>query len=269
MMMALTVSMAANATEMNDTVVIDKAEKVVVATSETEQQVSILGKQDDKNYVYSTSVPLDKSEMKKRKKTDDDDDEPSNWDFDFLVGLGVPTNVPDGMSFNPLRSKEWAVGLRYVYTPKKALQSYSVGLWFDWRAYGLSTDKMFVKGEGKVIGLGEYPEKAGSKRSSIDVLSLSVPLLFTHRFGHQGKVRMTLGPVVNFNVRGRINNSYEIGDDEIEVSTKDIEYRPITVDLMGAVSYCNIGLYVKYSPMSVLKKDKGPDFHSLTFGFMF
>ena len=129
--------------------------------------------------------------------------------------------------------------------------------------------KMFVKGEGKVIGLGEYPEKAGSKRSSIDVLSLSVPLLFTHRFGHQGKVRMTLGPVVNFNVRGRINNSYEIGDDEIEVSTKDIEYRPITVDLMGAVSYCNIGLYVKYSPMSVLKKDKGPDFHSLTFGFMF
>ena len=268
MMMAVAVSMAANATEQNDTIVVDKADKVVVATCDTAQQVSIIGKQGDENYVYNKSVPLDKYKMKKIKKAEEGDD-PNDWDFDFLIGVGTPTNVPDGMSFAPFKSMEMAIGVRYVYTPKKALQSYSVGLWCDWHAYGLSTDKMFVKGEDKVIGLGEYPEKAGSKRSSINVFSLSVPLLFTQRFGHQSKVRMTLGPVVNFNVRGRINNSYELGDDEIDVSTKDIEYRPITVDLMGAVSYDNIGLYVKYSPMSVLKKDKGPDFHSLTFGVMF
>ena len=38
---------------------------------------------------------------------------------------------------------------------------------------------------------------------------------------------------------------------------------------MAAFQYKGIGAYFKYSPMSVLKTDKGPQFRSLTFGLYF
>ena len=266
LMTALAVSMAASAAEVSDTTVIDKADKITIMTTDTAQRVTVFGKQGDNGYVYDQSVPLNKWKMKKKKENKDDADEPSEWDFDLGLGIGVPTSVPDGMSFSPFKSLEWLLGLRYVYTPKNASQSYSTGLWCNWRDYGLSDSKMFVKGVNDVVELGQFLEGASSKRSSINVFSLSVPFLFTQSFGQKRNFKVTLGPVVCFNLYGRINYSYELGDDNISVNTKGIEYRPVTIDIMGMFTYKKISAYCKYSPMSVLKKDKGPQFHSLTFG---
>ena len=45
--------------------------------------------------------------------------------------------------------------------------------------------------------------------------------------------------------------------------------RPITIDVLGMLHFGDFAVYCKYSPMSVLKKDKGPDFKSLAVGFYF
>jgi hypothetical protein len=61
-----------------------------------------------------------------------------------------------------------------------------------------------------------------------------------------------------------------MGDHEVDDLTKKIGERPITVDILGIVHVAKgFGVYCKYSPMSVLKKDKGPDFKSLAVGFYF
>jgi hypothetical protein len=80
--------------------------------------------------------------------------------------------------------------------------------------------------------------------------------------------------VVNFNVRGRINNEWTDENAEWEQSIKEIGQRPVTVDIMGILKSDGFGLYCKYSPMSVLKKKsengvENPQFHSLTFGLFF
>lgn len=256
-------ALAVQAAAVQDTVVITKADQVTIMTCDTTQTVQVLGKDGDKDYRYENSVPLNRWKMKKRQDDDSSDD---SILFDLAVGVGTPTNVPDGIGFAPFKSMELLFGFRYEYTPKKALQSYSVGLWFDWRAYGLRNDNMFVKGADDVVGIGTMPENAKSKRSSINIFSLSVPFLFTQYFGRNTKWNISLGPVVNFNVYGRVNNEYEIGDDSFDISTKGLGYRPVTVDFMGMVRYKHIGVYCKYSPMSVLKKDMGPQFRSLTFG---
>jgi hypothetical protein len=267
MMLATTASITANASEANDTVVINNADKVTIMTSDTVQRVTVLGKEGEQTFVYDESVPLNKWKMKKKKGSN----KLKCWDFDFAVGVGTPTNAPDDLSFAPFKSMEWLFGLRYAYTPKKASQSYSVGLWCDWRSYGTS-DKYFIKDKFGIIGsenavvLSGYPPKTSSKSSSINIFSLSVPILFTQRFGQQGGFKVTLGPVVNFNVHGRINTSYEVDEVIYSEKTKGIEYRSLTIDFMGMASYRGIGIYCKYSPMSVLKKDKGPEFHALTFG---
>ena len=266
-LLATAISITANASEVSDTVVINNADKVTIMTSDTVQRVTVLGKSGEQTCVYDKSVPLNKWKMKKKLGCD----KLKCWDFDLGIGIGTPTNAPDDLSFAPFRSMEWLIGLRYAYTPKKASQSYSVGLWCDWRSFGTSDKSFFMDKYGIIesdnaIVLSGYPQNSSSKRSSINIFSLSVPLLFTQRFGQQGSFKVTLGPVLNFNVYGRINTSYELDDVIYSEKTKGIKYRPITIDFMGMASYKGIGIYCKYSPMSVLMMNKGPEFHALTFG---
>lgn len=99
------------------------------------------------------------------------------------------------------------------------------------------------------------------------MFSINLPLLFTQSIGK--KFSVTLGPVVNFNVYGALNNRFEQGDDDYDITTHDIDYRPVTVDILGVIDYDGFGVYCKYAPMTVFKKDRGPEFKSLTFGLYF
>ena len=65
------------------------------------------------------------------------------------------------------------------------------------------------------------------------------------------------------------NNYYEQGDCETDEYVKKIGQRPITVDVLGMLHFGDFAVYCKYSPMSVLKKDRGVDFKSLAVGIYF
>jgi hypothetical protein len=161
------------------------------------------------------------------------------------------------------------LGLRYKYTPQKALQTYSTGLWLNWSTYALKSDYAFAKDANYIGVLGAFPANASDKYSAMRIFSLSVPFFFTQRFGRTSDFRFTLGPVVNFNVYGRIYNEYTIGDNEFSINTKGFEYRPVTFDIMAMLSWRQLSLFCKYSPMSVLKSDKGPQFRSVSVGLFF
>ena len=180
------------------------------------------------------------------------------------VGVGLATNLPEGLSFAPMRSWEIYFGLSYDYTPKDKLQTYSAGMGVSFRNFGTHSGKMLSKG-------GNYatitPDMTDMK-SSIRVVSFSIPLLFTQKMGHKSPFRLTLGPVVNFNGT-HINNHYSIGDDEYDVKTHKIGTRPITVDILGILSFRALSVYCKYSPMSVLKNSSGMEFKSVSFGICF
>ncbi len=185
-------------------------------------------------------------------------------DFDVALGWNLMTDMPDGVKGRFFGSRELTIGIRYEYTPKQALQTYSVGLWAKWSRYAL--DEKAFKIDNGVVGVTDFPAGATSTYSHISIFSLSVPFFFTQKFGHQSDWSVTLGPVLNFNLRGRVNNEYDKGDDNIDISTKGLEYRPFTVDLMGMLTYKKVSVFAKYSPMTVLKKDRGPQFHSVTLG---
>lgn len=180
------------------------------------------------------------------------------------VGVGLATNLPEGLSFAPMRSWEIYFGLSYDYTPKDKLQTYSAGMGVSFRNFGTHSGKMLTKG-------GNYatitPDMTDMK-SSIRVVSFSIPLLFTQKMGHKSPFRLALGPVVNFNGT-HINNHYSIGDDEYDVKTHKIGTRPVTVDILGILSFRALSVYCKYSPMSVLKNSSGMEFKSVSFGICF
>ena len=74
---------------------------------------------------------------------------------------------------------------------------------------------------------------------------------------------------MNWNFRGHLHNFYEDGDNEVSIDTKNIGQRPFTVDILGIVHVERFGIYCKYSPMSVMKTDRGPEFKSVSFGIYF
>lgn len=269
MLLALAVCTAASATEMNDTVVFNNPTRVTVMTNDSVQKVNISGKEGDEKFRYESTVSISKSTSKMIKKTVTSDE--NGFVFDFGYGWAIPTNTPKGHGFATFRSWEWMIGLRYCYTPKKALQTYSVGLWCDWRNYTVPKNNMMSKNADNVVVFGGYSPTVSETSSKIRIFSLSVPFLFTQKFGKNSKASFSLGPVVNINVRGRILNEWTDNDIEHETSTKEIGQRPVTVDFMSILKYGDIGLYCKYSPMSVLKNKsengvENPQFHSLTIG---
>lgn len=273
-MIALAATTAVQAGEVNDSIVVSNPQTVTIVKNDSLQKVNIIGMQGDSDFRYTSEVPIDQKKMKQQKVKDALETETGKWVLDLGVGCNIASNNKADFGFAPFKSKEIFFGLRYCYTPKNKLQTYSIGLWFDWRDYCTPKYNSMYKNEDGIVVSSPYPENFGDTRSLIRVFSLSVPVLFTQKFGHKSKVKFSLGPVVNFNVRGRINNEWTDGDVEHESSTKSIGQRPVTVDFMGMLQYSGIGIYCKYSPMSVLKKTsangvENPQFQSLTFGICF
>ncbi|MBO7128213.1 MAG: hypothetical protein J6W05_00370 [Prevotella sp.] len=195
-------------------------------------------------------------------------DEDDRWSMHIAVGVDIPVST-NGLDFAPFRSWDinWTV-VQYDWTPKNAKTTLSAGLGLNWRNYTLSGhDMMFVKGND-VVGVIGREGKMSELSSRVHTQSLSMPLLIKQHFGKNFAI--SLGAQLNWNYYARLSNYYEMDDHEIDDQTKKIGERPITIDILGIVHIAKgFGVYCKYSPMSVFKKDKGPDFKSLSVGFYF
>ena len=194
-------------------------------------------------------------------------DEDDNWTMHLAVGVDIPVST-GGLDFAPFRS--WDINLtivQYDWTPKNSKTTLSAGIGVDWRNYTLSGhDKMFAK-VNDVVGVFDRKGDISELASRISTCSLSLPLMVKQSFNKDFAI--SLGAQLNWNFYSRVNNYYEENDNEIDIQTKKIGERPITIDVLGMLHFGDFAVYCKYSPMSVLKKDKGPDFKSLAVGFYF
>jgi hypothetical protein len=196
-------------------------------------------------------------------------DEDDRWSMHLALGVDIPTGAPSGVEFAPFRSWEinWTA-FQYDYTPGKSNTTLSAGLGLNWRNYTLSGHKQGFTKNGDFIDVNDVLGSQYDKFSSnIKTTALTMPLLVKQKFSKSFAV--SVGAQLNWNFYARIHNYMEQGDHETDVYTKKIGERPITVDVLGMLHFGDFAVYCKYSPMSVLKKDKGPDFKSLAVGFYF
>ncbi len=103
--------------------------------------------------------------------------------------------------------------------------------------------------------------------SNIQTSSLNIPLLIKQRFSKSFAI--SLGAQLNWNYYARIHNYYTVDDRDYDEYVRKVGQRPITVDVLGILHFGRIGVYCKYSPMSVLKKDRGVEFKSFAAGIYF
>ena len=146
-----------------------------------------------------------------------------------------------------------------------------LGLGFDWRNYKTTADRRWlVATESGGVEWGEAPEGANVRYSRLKVFSLQIPLLYEWRIP-KSRLKFKLGPILNFNTYSSLKGVYDDSfGNRCEFFTKDFKRNPTTLDFFGSISYRNaLGIYVRYSPMKVLKDSSPINFTPFTIGVGF
>ena len=266
----------------NDTLVVHQPRRVTVITNDSLQKIIINGREGDQNYRYENTLQLVDSNYVSHSVISHD-----NWSIfpkvsvsgsskDSLkmqvvgtahlgVGLSFPTNKQDGVNIQG--GSSWEIFFTPleidVYLNRRQRDFVSFGLGFDWRNYRMTNNTRFVLAEDGHVGLGNYPEGADPKFSRIKVFSISVPLLYHHKFGEEWG--FGAGAVFNWNTYASIKTKYKMDGGTHKFIDKNIGQRRFTVDYMAIIYNPLFDFYVKYCPQDVLK-EPGVKFRALSIG---
>lgn len=188
----------------------------------------------------------------------------------FCLGFVYPHNQPAdlGLQWNKSLEISWINALAVRY--RNRLMSLSLGLGFDWRNYKITTSGhgLGINGEGG-IATRPYPDATHSQASRIKVFSLGIPLLYTQKIP-KTTLSVTIGGILNFNTHASLKAWYDnVDGNHIEEYAEGFHHRRVTFDLFGSINfYKGCGLYVRYSPQSVLQGHGSPQFNPLSAGLM-
>ncbi len=287
--MALCQSTFATTAADNDTIIVNKPNKVMVVTSDSLQSIVIEGSENNSHFRYTNTIQLVDSNYVSTAAINDD-----TWEFSlnpfkkstgngssangksskrvkgelvmkFGAGFCMAPGAPDAMDVRAFKSWElWWLVAEARFHPWRNNHILSAGIGLDWRNYRITDEYRFVP-DGKNVNLEAYPEGAKPDFSRIKVFSVNFPLRYQYRTKNAG---FSFGPVVNLNVHSSTKTRYTLNGGKYKDTAGDVRVTPVTVDFMGTVNVKWLEMYVKYSPCSVLEDGHGPKFKSLSFGFM-
>lgn len=283
-LLIVAVAICANAqnTTVNDTVVsVKKADNVVITEVDGGVNVLIKGVGEDKDYSYTYKVKPDSKvsvtqdwELKLPfTKSSKNSSKRNKWaiisgglyfGFNSTVGESVDMGVKMGNSLE----FAWDRIIAVSYRPFKSGPSFSLGFGVGGKDFTINESLYRFAGNKNGVEFGSYPEGVYPKDSKLSIFSLRVPFNVRQKLGDDFSV--STSAIMNLNTGATVKSKYITENDvNIEESFKDAPVRKVSFDVMAALNYKCIGIYVKYAPQSVFKTGKGPDFKALTVGFGF
>lgn len=284
LMAAATTAFAAE----NDTLVIEKPQRVTIITGDSLQSIRVKGKEGDNSFDYQNTIQLIDSNyvstetynkslwdlMPFGKKKDCE--KRGNMQFaliaSFSVGFTTAVGAADGVNIpvGPSWEFMWDIAQIQIRPWKERNHYFYTGFGLDWRNYRMTDQNRFVEQPDGQIVTTPYPQGSNPDFSRIKVLSLTVPFTYGFFPFKQGLFRgFEIGPVLNFNVYSSIKTRYSIDGEKQKDITKGLHRNPVTVDLMVKLQMKYFNIYAKYSPCNVLETAYGPKFRSVSFGVGF
>ncbi len=276
---------AADITQPADTVIsLNNVTKAVITENANGLTLDIDGVSGDENYHQTYSTPygenvtvtsrqLDTMPLSLWRERQQDDVVVFNGlHFGFVDAVDAPASMPTQMG------KSFEIGIEniiaYVRYSADRSWSFSVGCGVDWRNYRMTADTRFVINDG-VVSTGDYPEGTEGRFSRIKVFSLGFPILGQHRFNARmiggERLAIKLGAVLNWNSHGSLLSEWtEVDGTKAKYTTNHIGQRKFSVDILGSVRVAPMtSIYVKYSPMNLFDKGRGPEFTTFSTGLSF
>lgn len=144
------------------------------------------------------------------------------------------------------------------------------GLGMRWNRYRLDTNEYFKEVDGVTVLL-PAPEGVIYTASRLNTTSLTIPLLleWQKRKRHNCQYFFSAGLVGVIKTMSSSKVTYldeQKGKSRVDKMDGGMNLRPVTVDFLLQAGYKWIGVYAKYSPMTLFEKGKGPELHPVSIG---
>lgn len=270
--------------EKADTVTnVKDVSNVVITEVDGGVNVQIKGLGEDKDYEYTyrhdvkpdskVSVSQDWELKLPFTKSDSKTNKPNRWSIisgGIYMGFNgvVEESMDMGVKMGSSLEFAWDRIIAVSYRPFGNGFSMSLGFGVGGKDFTIKDSRHRFVGNKNGVELGGYPDGAYPKDSQLRIFSLRVPFNVRQKLGDDFSV--SASAIMNFNTNATIKTAYITENDvKIEESFKGAPVRKVSFDLMGALNYKIIGVYVKYSPQSVFESGRGPEFKALTVGFGF
>lgn len=253
----------------SDTVtVIEQPSQVIITETPSGVKVNVLGSKEDDSAKYSYSVEHQANDNVTTKQEKD-------WELRLpFTKNGSDRHhwaiIMDGFYMGGGISHSWdninnsfEIGLLDIaainYNSHHG-QNISLGVGIHHKSFSLKRPNMLMRDEAtSVVGSEFYPDgvEAKDRTSNLNMWALQFPLMFRQKIYKSFAIRV--GGIMNWNYLAQINNHYNIGKTEYNITQRGLKQNKITFDLMGGLSIGPIGIYCRYSPNEVFKKGFGPE----------
>lgn len=266
-------SICASAQEPVDTVkVINNAREIVVTQSDKGTVFTVTSTADDPEFFYSYSTSAgaiadDSSdgwglslpflnEEGSRKEFN------TVWLQDTYIGITNPLSAPRGVTRSVAAGISKLVGASWQ--PSRKGPIFAIGIGFHLEKYSLHGSQLFYT-SGKHLGIADLPAGTSDYHSRLFNFGLQIPVTISQNI-YKGW-GFSVGASLMFNTYTKATANYTIDNIEYSNSYKGLQQRAATVDIFAAVGKLDdYGLFVRYSPVPLMRKGYGPQFETLTFG---
>ena len=180
----------------------------------------------------------------------------------------------DNISFRSSKSSEFSLNFFEKTIPISYHYRWAVvsGLGMRWTRYHVKGNYHFEEIDD-YTGLVEAPDGIRYKNSKLGITTLNVPLLIEWQ-NHRGNLFLSAGIVGS--IKTWSYSRIEFFDDNDtrhkkkhkEKVDQGMTLRPVTMDFLAQAGTRGIGVYARYSPISIFENNKGPELYPLSFGLM-
>lgn len=175
------------------------------------------------------------------------------WNFNYDSKVGIKNSFETGIT--DLIGVEWATSNH---------TRLGVGIGFGMQRVTTSSCQLFVTEDDRLTTTTP-PEGSEPGFARLDNMRFHVPVYWRQRLA--GSFGFSLSAIANFNTYSSATNCYRLGRTRYKQTIHGLNQRLLTVDLMATVGFVDcLGVYVKWSPVSVMQDIYGPAFRTLSLG---
>lgn len=205
------------------------------------------------------------------------------WDKNFSAhwagfGMGfcnfadgnLHVNDANGVSLRSGKSLEYNLNfLEWSFPFSRYNWAVVTGAGMRWNRYRLDSNEYFKEVDG-VTSLVPAPDGIVYSASKLNTTSITIPLLLEWQKRQRNKTLyfFSAGVVGVFKTMSSSKVVYKDahGDKHKEKMDGGMNLRPVSMDILLQAGFDWIGLYMKYSPVGIFERHKGPELYPVSIG---
>jgi hypothetical protein len=224
---------------------------------------------ESRKYISSINIPNPTWKKNTSRKRDFD----GHWTgfgmgFANFADKGMERfNDIDGVSLRSGKSLEYNLNLlekSFLLSPRSNW-AIVTGMGIRWSRYSLDGNEYF-KEVGGITALQPAPEGMNYRSSKLNITSLTIPVLL--EWQNRSNLFLSAGVVGVVKTASSSKVTYNDASNKKRTDKMDsgMNLRPVTMEFMVQAGYDWIGVYAKYSPMSIFESGKGPKVFPVSIG---